>query len=165
MPNVIASEVQYAGDFDSSIVTATMLASAAFIPAGDGWLNNILSNNGYASLSALTTADANKGALAKAAECYYVAALVASRPSKDDYRLGPAESKQVRDSERSEAVKRLMGMAKDQLGKAGLAYEEWGISYAGGDDYHPEGEENTQIDFGIASTGDGDWNLLGVEEA
>jgi len=163
--NVTASEVRYTGNLNATAYPDARIASAAFIPVGDGWLNNILSNNGYDTLAELTTADAHKGALAKAAECYYVAALLAAETSKDNFKAGPVESKKRKAPERTEDSDRLMKLARKMIDDAGLVYEDWGASYAGGDDYHPEGVEDTQIDFGLAyKESDESFNSLGVEE-
>lgn len=160
-----AAQVQAAGGWNSTEAPDATLALAPFIPAGDGWLNRILSDNGYASLSALTTADANKGALALGAECYYVAYLYASRAPKRNFKAGPVESKHLDADEIKTSAEHLLKMAKQMLSDAGLVCEQWGASYKAGDDYHPDAADDTQVDFGIAyNDSDEPFNLLGVED-
>src|SRR4030043_2444971 len=94
--NITPDEVRYAGNGGSTEVPDARLNSAAFIPLGDGWLTEILEANSLTTLAALTSSDANRGALAKAAEIYYVASLVAAEPSKEDFQAGPVTSKSQR---------------------------------------------------------------------
>jgi hypothetical protein len=151
--NVSATEVRYVGNWSSTEFSDTMLASAAYILAGDGWLNKIVKAAGYASLSAFTTANADAGALAKAAECYYVAALVTAIPQKEDFAAGNVKSTDVRNSEKKAMAEFFMSKAKEMLSKAGLTYEAWTWTYTGGDDYHPDGDDDTNVDFGAVTTG------------
>lgn len=164
MSNVTAAQVRAVGGWDSTEVTDTILGLAPYIPAGDGWLNLVLSKNGYANLAALTTADANKGALALGAECYYVAGLYASIPQKDDFKSGPVESKSVKAGDVKISADHLFKKAKEMIGMAGLVYYKWDAAEAGGDDYHPGGDDDTNVDFGLASNADENFNLLGVED-
>ncbi|MDD5543901.1 MAG: hypothetical protein PHX83_12075 [Acidobacteriia bacterium] len=146
--NVTSTEVRNVGNWSTTDFGTSFLYSAPFITAGDSWLNKILSNNGYASLTAYTTASADGGALAKAAQCYYVAALIVSIPAKEDFQAGNVKSTEVRNTERKEMAAWYIARAKDMLDKAGMKYETWSWSYTGGDDYHPDENDNTNIDFG-----------------
>jgi hypothetical protein len=165
MANIAYTDVQLAGDWDDVEAPQATLEGAAFIAAGDGWLNEILELNGLTTLAALTTVDANRGALAKAAEIFYVAGLFAGRPSKEDFTAGPIKSSRVRQEEKRTAMQMFFKIAEEMLDKAGLYVRKWTATSKGGDEYHPEGDDDTQIDFGIAAVQpDEDFNLLGVEE-
>lgn len=151
--NVTADEVRYVGNWTATEFSDAMLTSAAYILAGDGWLNQILADNSY-TLTTLTTASANKGALAKAAECFYVAHLVASIPSKEDFQAGPVKSTDVKAGDRALIAKHLLDRAREMLDRAGLKYQNWAFTCAGGDDYHPDDDDDTQIDFGVVGPDD-----------
>ncbi len=161
--NVTSTEVRYVGNWSSTELGTCLLYSASFITAGDSWIEKICSANGYASLAALKTADANAGALAKAAECYYVASLVVSIPQKEDFAAGNVKSTDVRNTEKKEMAKYYVECAKGMLDRAGLKYESWAWSYTGGDDYHPDSDDDTNVDFG-ASTDERPFNTFGIAE-
>ncbi len=164
MANITAAQVQATGGWTTTEAPDATLALAPYIPAGDGWLNEILSNKGT-DLTTLTAADADKGALALAAECYYVAHLFASRPSKNDFRAGPVESKNKKAADIVGSAEWLLKKAKEMLAKAGIVYEKYGAVTHGGDDYHPDGDEKTQIDLGLAyQDSDEELNFLGVDD-
>ena len=166
MENVTAAQVRAAGGWNTTEAPDATLALAPFIPAGDGWLNEILSENGIASLSALTSADADRGALALGAECYYVAHLYASRAPKKDFKSGPVASVNLKAGDILASADHLLKKAKEMIDRAGLVCDKWGASYKAGDDMHPEGDDDTQVDFGLAHTEyDEDWNFLGVEQS
>jgi len=150
MANITAAEVQAAGRWTAVEAPDVTLALAPFIPAGDGWLNKIIVNNSYASLAALTLADANAGAMAKAAECYYVAYLFASAPPKEDFTAGPVKIVSQKGVSIKTSADHLLQTAKDLLEDAGLKTESWDWSYKGGDSYHPNSDDPTQIHFGEA---------------
>lgn len=164
--NITAAEVRHAGGWTSTEQPDARLESAAFILAGDGWLTEVLEANGLTTLAALTTSDANRGALAKAAEIFYVASLVAAQPAKDDFQTGPVRSSSVKNSERKALSDYLLTRAKEMLSKAGLFVDRWSVSHAGGNDYHPEGNDDTNIDFGLAGGSvDYPFNIMGAEES
>ena len=73
-------------------VSDTTLASAAFIPAGDAWINKVLSNNSAGTFAALSSDDK---ALAKAAEIAYVASKVVSNAPLEDHEAGPIKIKGI----------------------------------------------------------------------
>ena len=112
-------------------------------------------DNGETSLSSFTTDHADKGALAKAAECWYVAMLLAMTPPSDDFSTGGVSSKSNAKT-RLEIAEKCFDKAKEMLSLAGLTAEEFTFGYTGGDDYSPTGHDETNVDFGIAAD-DGDY--------
>jgi len=161
--NVSASEVRYATNL--SIVTApdARLESAAFIPLGDAWIAQILSDNGELAFSAMT--DANKKAIVKAAECWYVAGLVALGQPEDDFTAGPVQTKSQAEA-RANIAEKCFARAKELLSDAGYSMGEITVTYSGGDDYRHTGTDNVNVDFGIAQEDkDHPINLLGIETA
>ena len=163
MANITADEVRYAGNFDSTVITDAMLASKAYIPNGDAWLTKILSKNGT-DLATLAANDTNKQALALAAEIYYVASLVAAIPPKDDFSFGPAKSSRVKAAEKKVTSDDFYAKAKEALDQAGFIVEEWEVSCMGGNEYHPNNDEDTQIDLALArDDSDETFNPMGAE--
>ena len=145
--NITADEVRYAGNLDESDYADAMLESAAFILAGDAWLTEILETNGLTTLAVLTASDANRGALAKAAEIWYVASLAVGTAQKEDFQAGPVKSQDVKNESRIKLVEKYEARARDCLSKAGLYSEKWTFGHVGGDDYHPDGADNTNVGF------------------
>ena len=93
MANITGTEVRDRLRSLTSIdVSDTTLASAAFIPAGDAWINKVLTNNSAGTFAALGTDDK---ALAKAAEIAYVASKVVSNAPLEDHEAGPIKVKGI----------------------------------------------------------------------
>lgn len=160
--NITAAEVRLAGGWDAIEAPDATLESAAYIPAGDGWLNLKLGM----TLAAYTIADTDgyKSALVKAAEIYYVAYLFTSRPPKEDFQAGPVKSGRVKGQESVTLADYLKKTSKEMLSQAGFKWEEWKFGYTGGGDYNPLGEEHVQVDIAIANNdGDYPFNTLGSD--
>jgi len=147
--NITADEVRYTGGLTENQASDTMLESAAFIPAGDAWLNQILVMNGETTLALIT--DANKAALAKAAECFYVAGMAVNRTPLDSFKIGPVESKAQATKDKIEFAKSLMKSAEEMLDKCGYKTIEFKTYTKGGSDYHPSGSDKTNIDLRYVS--------------
>ena len=93
MANITGTEVRdRLRSLTSLEVTDATLASAAFIPAGDAWINKVLSNNSAGTFADLATDDK---ALAKAAEIAYVASKVVSNAPLEDHEAGPIKVKGI----------------------------------------------------------------------
>ncbi len=161
MANIDGDDVRAAGGFHESNISDATLALTPFIPVGDAWLNKIIADNNETDLATLTAANANRGALAKAAECYYVASLVAGRASKDNLKSGSIETKNRTASAVAEDSETLYKKATAQLGKADLSVRTYHTASKGGDDYTPSGDDNTQFDFGLAEDPDYPFNVFG----
>lgn len=137
MANVTADEVRYRlATLTSVDVSDTMLASAAFLPAGDAWL--LAKGLTFASLTA------NQQALAKAAEIAYVARkVVASAPVRGAV-AGPMEIKPIPAGEKKEICSLLDAEVNEYLGLLGVnesCFASSSCGYdanTGEDDYLPD---------------------------
>jgi len=139
--NITAAEIQAAGGWSETDISTTDLATDAFIPAGDAWITQLLGM----TLTAYTALYTTKGALAKAAEIFYVCWLVASRPAREDVKIGPLSYKPSKDKEKEAAA--FMKKAKDLLAECGISVKTFSFTYKRGADYHESGFDNTNIDF------------------
>jgi hypothetical protein len=143
--NITAAEIQAIGGWDTT--TAPDATLATFITIADAWLTNILATNtSYSTLATYTTAYANKGAVAKAAEIYFAAWLFASRPSEEDFTVGPITSKSNPQGTNLQADY-LKKICRELLDQCGLPFETWGAYEAGGAEYHPDLVDQTNIDM------------------
>ena len=159
MPNVTKAEVRYLGNWTALEVPDGDLDNH-FIIIGDAWIQRKLSM----TLTAYTALDANKGAIAKSAELYYIAYLIASRPSKEDFQVGPARSQRIKGEEIVALAKQFKKLCKEQLSIIGITWDAYEISMVGGNRYHPKLDDDTQIDFGIAQEDqDKPFNPLGSD--
>lgn len=161
MANITAADIRAVGGFNT--IEATDADLAILITPADAWISVKLGT----TLALFTTSNANNGALAKAAEMYYAAALFAGRPPKDDITIGPASTRSKSAADKTAMVKSLQGMCKDLLASAGITVDQYDFTWAGGDDYHPSGEDDTNIDFKFAqddlgTTEDTAFNPLGL---
>lgn len=159
--NISPDEVRYTGNLSSSNFPDAMINSAAYIPAGDAWINKVLADN--SELVFASIADANKKALAKAAECWYVAGLLTLALPLDDIQAGPVQTRSNA-AARIEAGNKCFEQAKKMLSLAGYSVDTIGFTYSGGDDYQASGVDGTNVDMGIAQD-DSDYpvNLMGME--
>lgn len=157
MPYISETEVRNAGGW--SEIEAPDSAVYQIILAADAWIDTLLGT----TLTAYIAANATKGALAKSAEIYLAAYLFARQPPKDDFIIGPAQSKSNATA-RIEAANLLRETAKEQLAILSIAFENWSFSWSGGDDYHPTGEDDTNIDIHTAMEVGEDYpfNVLGT---
>jgi hypothetical protein len=157
MGYITATEIRNAGQW--SATEAPDAAMTQVIAASDAWIDTLLGT----TLTAYTATSATKGALAKSAEIYLAAYMFALNPPKDDFVLGPAQSKSNAEA-KIKAAQRLLEAAKAQLAILNIAFENWSFSYSGGDDYHPTGEDDTNIEIHTAMEEGEDhpFNTLGV---
>lgn len=139
--NVTASEVRYAGGWESTDVTDTMLESAGFIPAGDAWLHDIIGGD------LDNVSDTEESAMLKAAEIYFVAHLVAKRPPKDNFQAGPLKATSPGANDNKTAAKDLLDTAEEFLGKAGYTMSGYTWSEQGGSDYRESGTDSSNVDI------------------
>lgn len=148
MANINATEVRSRCQWESTEVTDTLLDSAAFIPAGDAWLNKKLSNAGKSAFGALDTDDQ---ALAKAAEIAMVAAVVATRASQGSLKTGLLSVKDNSQQELIKLAQELRDEVKTYLGLLGVL-EDGGFYFdsKGGSAYSPDGDDETNVDFAQA---------------
>ena len=162
MANVTATDVRYAGGWTVIQQPDAKIHSTVFIKAGDGWVGKILSQSSNGTTFAALTG--NQLALVKAAECYYVASLLAGGPGKEDFEVGPIKSKSVKPSDNMASADYFFRKALEMLDKAGIVYTQMYASSSGEDDYYPTGSDDTQVDFGLAySDPDEPFNELGVD--
>ena len=160
--NITAAEVRAAGGWDSNDISDTDLARDMYIPLGDKWLHNLLGQT-YTEYAAADS-DGYKTGLVKAAEIYFVAYLVASRPPKEAFTAGPVSGKGISANDIKTSAEWLLKQCKKFLSDAGVRYESWGATYAGGDDYHPLDADGTQIDLGVAhDSSEKPLDFLGVD--
>jgi hypothetical protein len=157
MAYITPTEIRNAGGWSS--IEAPDAALVQIGTSADAWIDTLLGT----TLTAYTATSATKGALAKSAEIYLAAYLFALTPPKDDFTLGPAQSRSNAEA-KIKAAQRLLEAARAQLAILNIAFENWSFSYAGGDDYHPTGEDDTNIDIQTAMEDGEDhpFNTLGV---
>jgi hypothetical protein len=152
LSNVTADEVRFIGGYSSSDFSDALINSAAFIGAGDAWINKIISDNGSTSFASFAGAHADEGALAKAAECWYIAMLLALSPPSDDFSTGGVSSKSNAETRRKIAQD-CFDKAKDMLSTAGLKVDNFTFGFTGGYQYSETGHDDSNVDFGTASDG------------
>ena len=150
MSIVTATQVRATGNWETTDYTDAVLNATPFIPVGDAWLNQVCKANGY-SAGYTGVTDAYKKGLLVGAECNFVAYLLVSQPQREDFKAGPVESADVKNSERVKAAENYWNIIKNLLGLAGFSLKKFAWSFAGGADYHPSGTDDTQIDFDYAS--------------
>jgi hypothetical protein len=157
MPYVSPTEIRNAGNW--SVAEAPDAALTQLVTAADAWIDKILGT----TYTTYLAANATNGAVAHSAEIYFAAYLFSIVPPKDDFKIGPAESKSNA-AAKLLASEKLLSTAKTMLGIIDKAFESWSFSWAGGDDYHPTGEDDTNIDIQSAMEEGEDYplNVLGV---
>lgn len=155
--NVTVAEVRYIGNWNAVDIPDADL-DGIFIPAGDAWISLKLET----TLALYTTANTNKGAIAKQAELYYVGYHIASRPTKEDFQVGPVRSARVKGDEVVAMAKNLKSLCKEMLGLLGLSWSSHDFTAVGGDSYHPLGQDDTNINMSVAQDdSDYPFNLMG----
>ena len=93
MANITGDEIRYRlRSLTSLDITDLALASAAFIPAGDAWIQKILDNNSAGNFADLSDTDK---ALAKAAEIAYLCYKVINDAPLEDHEAGPIKVKGI----------------------------------------------------------------------
>jgi len=161
MANIPAADVRAVLDWSATMLPDATLALIPYLPAGDAWINQICIDNGTTFDDLSTT----KTALAKAAEAFYVASIAAKRALRHNFKAGPFESKNLSAKDLIELETSLYKDALILLDRAGLAAEIHKAASRGGDDYHPEGDDRTQIDLGLAGQdSDYPFNIMGVDD-
>lgn len=142
--NITAAEVRHAGGWETEDISDAALSSDAYIPTGDAWLTLVLG----AALS--TVLNANKQTLLKSAEIYFVAHLVVLRPPKQDFTVGPIKEKDISADQRIKIAQGFLDIAERYLNLAGYTMETvFNWKYYGGDDLHPDNDDDTNVDFGL----------------
>jgi hypothetical protein len=163
MAIVTATQVRAVGGWESSEYSDAVLNATPFIPIGDSWLNQVCVANGY-STGYTGVTDTYKQGLLIGAECYYVARQLVLTPQREDFKTGPVESKDVKNSERVELAGYYWDLVKDYISRAGFTLRKFGFAHKGGYQYHPSGTDNTNIDFRYTSS-DKAFDVLGGDEA
>jgi len=159
MSIVTATQVRAIGDWSSAEYSDSLLAATPYIPIGDAWLNQVCKSNGY-SAGYSGVSDSYKQGLLVGAECYFVARQIVMIPQREDFKTGPVESKDVKNSERVKLAESYWNTIKELLSHAGFSLRRFGFAFAGGSDYHPAGTDKTQIDFDYTDE-DHAFNVLG----
>ena len=139
---------------DSTIdVTDAMLTSAAMIPAGDAWIDKILSLNGtgFASLSATDQA------LVKAAEIAFVAHKVVNSAPRRGSKTGPITIKPVPSQDKKALADELQREWELYFNALGYSLVSVSVSSVGSSDYMPDGEDLTNIDFSDTENDFSEW--------
>ena len=153
---ITAAEVrQRLTDLTTNDISDAVLSSAAMILAADGWAGRILTLNNT-DVDSIST---DQLALLKAAKIAYVCIRVVSKARYEDFKAGPVQTKGVTAKDYESFVKILKDEIEDILEVCGWTNKDFGFTYAGGDDFHPDGEDNTQIDFNYHDAGR--FDLLG----
>lgn len=161
MANIPAADVRAVLDWSATMLPDATLALIPYLPAGDAWINQICIDNGT-TFAGLAT---NPLALAKGAEACYVASIAAKRALRHNFKAGPFESKNLSAKDLVGLSKSLYKDALDLCDRAGLAVEIHKAASRGGDDYHPEGTDDTQIDIGLAAQdSDYPFNIMGIDD-
>jgi len=160
--HIIYNDVRGALGWSSTMLPDTDLDLAMYLPAGDAWIDKIITDNGESDFDSLSSA---KKSLCRGAEACYVASIAVKRALRHNFKAGPFESKNLSAKDLTDLSKSLYKDALDYLDRAGLAVEIHKASSRGGDDYHPEGDDRTQIDLGLAGQdSDYPFNIMGVDD-
>ena len=145
--HVSAAEVVYRlRSLTSTEVDSTTLASAAYIAAGDAWLDQVLSESSLDSFSNLSS---TKQALCKAAELAWISARVIADAPLRGADAGPIKIFPVTADDKKAMLEILKEEWKEYLSLVGASSQmgSYGFERAGGADYMPESEDDTQIDY------------------
>jgi len=156
---ITAAEVrQRLTDLTTLDISDAVLASASMIPAADGWAGRILTLNS----TDVDSISADQLLLLVAAKIAFVCIRVVSRARHEEFKAGPVSIKGVTAKDYESFVKILKDEIEDDLEICGWTSKDFGFTYAGGDDFHPDGEDNTQIDFNYHDAAR--FDLLGGED-
>ena len=142
---ITAAEVRYRLNWSTADITDARLASASFIPYVTAWESRLLADN---SKTIITMQDYEAAILkaAKIAKCAMKAILDAP---EEEVQEGPVKLKPVSSDDKVKLAKELQAEINDCLDSLEM-FENKGlfhISGTGGDDYHPSGTDETQIDY------------------
>lgn len=119
------------------------LALASYIPAGNAWMDTHLSNNG----SSYDNLTASKKALAKAAAIAHVCLKIVAAAPLNESQAGPIRVIPIKAAEQKVILKELKAEIKEVFALMGIKKQISNFASSGGDDYHPDDEDLTQIDF------------------
>lgn len=122
-------------------VSDTLLTSAAYIPAGDGWLNKVFSNNGK-TFSTLGTDDQ---AIAKAVELDWIAAKVIAAAPLRKSETGPVVLRDVEADTKKVMLDYLREEIRELLAIIGCRLVRASFKAKTSDDYKPDGEDNINL--------------------
>lgn len=151
MANVTEAEVRGRCQWHADEVSDALLATAAFLPAGDAWLDKKLAAAGL-SFSGFDE-DSTDQVLAKSAEIAAVAAVVASRAVQGDIKTGLLTVKDTDQAKLLSLAEELRNESKYFLSLLGVGTEgSFYFSRSGGADYSPNAEDNTNIDMATADS-------------
>ncbi|MBC8180490.1 hypothetical protein H8E88_05130 [candidate division KSB1 bacterium] len=128
--------------YTSYDVTDAMLASAGLIPLATAYINTLLVANST-TYDDLSTSD--KKAIAKGMAILYCAMQVVNSAPLEEWQEGPIKSKSA-----SNKDKIVADMKKDFTDLAtilGLSFYNIGTVCRGGDDYVPDYDDQTNIDY------------------
>jgi len=129
-------------------ITDEVLSSLPFIGVADSWMTVLLTNSGTTE-GALSE---DEGVLVKGAKIAYVCKKVVSSAPENSYQEGPVEFKAISSTDKEKLLKMLDDEISEYLDMCELVTADWTdlVTSAGGDDYHPNFEDRTNIDFGYA---------------
>jgi len=146
-------------DLTTTDISDAVLESPAFITTADSWMTLLLAKNGETASSIST----DQGVMMVAAKIAYVCIRVVTKMLREDFKTGIISSSRVKAAEYKEMVEILKDEIKECFTACDFVIQKWEFTYAGGDDYHPSGEDNTNIDMHYANQDDA-FFLLGGED-
>lgn len=145
--DITANEVRQRLALTSLDIDDDIINSASMITVADAWANQVLSEKNT-DLDSITD---DQAAMLKAAKIAFVCKRLVTSANVEEFDVGPIKGKNIKASEKSELRKELDIEIKELLDMADLLISGFSFSYSGGGDYHPSGEDYTNIDFSQAS--------------
>lgn len=121
----------------------SLLFSASFIPMSEAWLDQMLSNSSLA----YSTLSTNKQRLAKTAQIARCAYTVLAAAPKEAFKAALTEFKGIDSNALEAAKKTLKADWKECLGLCGATTIKIGGTWSGGDNYQPDEEDLTNINW------------------
>ena len=161
MAIVTATQVRAVGNWETADYSETVLNATPYIPVGDAWLNQICYTNGYTNYDGVS--NAYHQALLVGAECNFIAHLLVSQPQREDFKTGPVESKDVKNSEREKAAAGYLKIVKNMIGMTGFRMQNIRFLFAGAENYNPDTVDDTNVDFAHTNE-ERPFNFLGGDE-
>ena len=137
-------------DLTTADISDAVLGSPAFITTADSWMTLLLAKNGKTA----ATLTSDQGVIMVAAKIAFVCIRVVTKALREDFKTGIISSKRVTAKEYQEMVEILKAEIKECFTVCDFVLQKWVFTYSGGDDYHPSGEDNTNIDMHYASQND-----------
>lgn len=127
----------------STELTDTVLDDLAFIAGAEAVMNQILANNSksYSSL------DADQKTLVKLAQIELCCEIILSDYPEDGWETGPIKFKPMGAEQRQKMIENFHKRAEWYLSLIGCTMVDVYVSSSGGDDYMPDGDDDTMIDF------------------